>query len=105
VIRRLQKCVKFICSAKRIIGYWARSFKRTLKGFKRALAWFDEENSDDPNREIVNGMEQPKRTGGTRNGSPIGVLRLRPGCFGRVTSCRAMPASAPMGSAAVVLTP
>jgi Domain of unknown function (DUF4202) len=28
--------------------------------FKRALARFDEENSRDPNREVVNGMEQPR---------------------------------------------
>jgi hypothetical protein len=28
--------------------------------FKRALAQFDEENSQDPNREIVNGAEQPR---------------------------------------------
>jgi len=28
--------------------------------FKRALARFDEENSRDPNRELVNGVEQPR---------------------------------------------
>ena len=28
--------------------------------FKRALARFDEENSGDPNREVVNGVEQPR---------------------------------------------
>jgi hypothetical protein len=28
--------------------------------FKRALARFDEENSRDPNREVVNGVEQPR---------------------------------------------
>src|SRR6267378_284415 len=35
-------------------------FQADSERFKRALARFDEENSDDPNREIVNGMEQPK---------------------------------------------
>ena len=35
-------------------------FQADSERFKRALARFDEENSRDPNREIVNGMEQPK---------------------------------------------
>ena len=35
-------------------------FQADSERFKRALARFDEENSRDPNREIVDGMEQPK---------------------------------------------
>ncbi len=35
-------------------------FQADSERFKRALARFDEESSRDPNREIVNGMEQPK---------------------------------------------
>src|SRR5215475_11648527 len=31
-----------------------------LERFKRALARFDEENSRDPNQEVVDGVEQPR---------------------------------------------